>query len=343
MRIIFGIAGEGYGHATRSKPVIDYLSKSHEVKIFTGGKALEYLSRYYPITKVTSFRLAYKNNTVSTISSAILNLFKIPGAFISLLKTIVAFWKFKPQLVINDFELFTNWTANIFWVPIVHINNGEIFRCGHIETPKKPYLSFLKALFFSAVINPQKTHSLIPSFFHVKTKHNTKLVFPPLRNEVKELVPTEGDYILVYQTSENNKKLLETLQEVEQNFVIYGFERNKIQKNLWLKRFNEKEFFKDLENCKAVITNGGFSLMSESIYLKKPVLSCPVRKQFEQEVNAHYLEKIGCGRSVKEITVEEILKFVENLVNYKEELRKFKWKENFFEELDKIVKSVSPK
>ncbi|PIN81555.1 hypothetical protein COV11_01740 [Candidatus Woesearchaeota archaeon CG10_big_fil_rev_8_21_14_0_10_30_7] len=343
MKIIFGIAGEGYGHATRSKPVIEHLKK-HDVKIFTGGKGESYLSNY-PIKRVTSFRLVYKNNSVNTLRSALLNFVKIPGAIYSLAKTIVFFYNFKPDLVINDFELFTNWAANIFRVPLIHINNGEVFRCGEIETPKKPYLSYLKALFWSLVINPKKDHGLIPSFFHVPVKPGNKLVFPPLRKEIKNLRSHEGDHILVYQTSKNNNKLLEILRQINKKVIVYGFNKKQIQqykifKNIILKNFNENDFFEDLANCKAVITNGGFSLMSESIYLKKPILSCYVRKQFEQEVNSYYLEKNGFGMSVKELSKEKIDRFLENLTKYKEELRKHKWHDNFFEELGKLLEQI---
>ncbi len=342
MKIIFGIAGEGYGHATRCKPILEHL-RNNEIKILTGGKSEKYLSKYYSVIRVTSFRLAYKNNAVNTFRSAVLNFVKLPTAIYSLFKTIFVFLTFKPDVVINDFELFTNWTANLLRIPLIHINNGEIFRCGKIDTPKKPYLSYLKVLFFSFVINPKSTHSLIPSFFHVETKKNRKIVFPPLREEIKNAESIEGDYLLVYQTSENNEKLLTLLKQINQKFIVYGFEKYENTNNLTLKRFNEKDFFNDLANCKGVITNGGFSLMSESIYLKKPVLSCHVRKQFEQEVNAYYLEKIGCGMSVKELTIENIHRFIENLNKYKEELRKIKWKENFLEELDKLLRNVSPK
>lgn len=47
--------------------------------------------------------------------------------------------------------------------------------------------------------------------------------------------------------------------------------------NLQFKNFNEDEFYRDLASCRAVITNGGFSLMTEALYLQKPILSVPVK------------------------------------------------------------------
>ncbi len=61
------------------------------------------------------------------------------------------------------------------------------------------------------------------------------------------------------------------LQKTNEKFIIYGFYKNKNLGNVILKDFSEKEFYGDLSACKAVITNGGFTLISEALYLKKPV------------------------------------------------------------------------
>ena len=59
--------------------------------------------------------------------------------------------------------------------------------------------------------------------------------------------------------------------------------------------FSETVFLDDLRSARAVIAGGGFSLLSECVYLHKPVLSIPVEGQFEQVLNARYLEKLGYG------------------------------------------------
>ena len=40
----------------------------------------------------------------------------------------------------------------------------------------------------------------------------------------------------------------------------------------------------------AVITSAGFTLLGEAVYLHKPVLAIPVEGQFEQILNAHYVD-----------------------------------------------------
>jgi uncharacterized protein (TIGR00661 family) len=44
-----------------------------------------------------------------------------------------------------------------------------------------------------------------------------------------------------------------------------------------------------------VIASGGFTLMGEAVYLHKPMLAVPLTGQFEQVLNARYLEQVGYG------------------------------------------------
>ncbi|WP_263641100.1 glycosyltransferase family protein [Methanobrevibacter arboriphilus] len=55
-------------------------------------------------------------------------------------------------------------------------------------------------------------------------------------------------------------------------FIVYGFNKEGIEGNLTFRKFNEDKIYEDMSNAKAVITNGGFTLISEAIYLKKTYL-----------------------------------------------------------------------
>ena len=48
MRILYGVNGEGMGHATRSQVVVESLLRSHEVRVVASGAAYSYLSRVLP-------------------------------------------------------------------------------------------------------------------------------------------------------------------------------------------------------------------------------------------------------------------------------------------------------
>ena len=65
-------------------------------------------------------------------------------------------------------------------------------------------------------------------------------------------------------------------------------------------------FLEDLRTARGVVTGGGFSLLSEAVYLGKPVLAIPLRGQFEQLMNARYLERNRYGACAHEPTAEAL-------------------------------------
>src|SRR3954471_15903979 len=66
MRILYGVVGEGMGHATRSRVLLEELTKEHEVHIVVSGRARDYLSkRFQNVHGIWGYTLAYEGNSVS--------------------------------------------------------------------------------------------------------------------------------------------------------------------------------------------------------------------------------------------------------------------------------------
>jgi uncharacterized protein (TIGR00661 family) len=51
--------------------------------------------------------------------------------------------------------------------------------------------------------------------------------------------------------------------------------------------------------------------MSEAVYLHKPMLSTPIAHQFEQTLNAAYLERCGYGRYARTLDAGSLSAFLE--------------------------------
>lgn len=88
-----------------------------------------------------------------------------------------------------------------------------------------------------------------------------------------------------------------------------------------------------------MITNGGFNLITEALLLRKPVLSLPVIGQFEQVLNAAYLQKLGFGMCSFSTNTEIVRKFVEKKEKFREQLKKLPKHSNkpFFDVLDEAL------
>jgi uncharacterized protein (TIGR00661 family) len=186
------------------------------------------------------------------------------------------------------------------------------------------------------------TRYLITSYYYPPLKNPKKArYFPPvLRDEILNFKPYKGEHVLVYQTSDSNLRLIELLRDLKDEFIVYGFNRDEMDGNLQFKTFNEDDFFQDLAQARAVISNGGFTLISEALYLGKPVLSIPVKKQFEQILNAIYLDQLGYGEFHDELEREDLEIFLSKLDIYRDNIQKtFRHDGNqaIMQELDRII------
>ncbi len=346
-RIIYAACGEGMGHAIRTSVVLKHLNKENEVMVFASGRAYKFLSEKFDnVHEIYGFNTVYENNAVNdrkTFVKAMKNLPRdVKGNIKLLYKTAN---DFKPDLVISDFEFYSNILSKIIRVPMISIDNMHVITHCRIEIPKRFSRDKLKAegVVRSFIMRPNKY--LITSYFYPEVKNKEKvLMFPPiLRKEILDLKPVKGDHVLVYQTSTSNSKLIEILKEMDENFIIYGFNVDKVDHNLIYRKFNEDSFFNDLGSCKAVLANGGFTLISESIYLKKPILSIPVKGQFEQILNAIYLERLGYGEYHEDLEKDIVINFLSKLDLYNKSLQSYGQDGNkaILKELDNLIAHYS--
>src|SRR4051812_39280058 len=82
MNILYGVPGEGMGHATRSKVIIDFLIKeNHNVCIVSSAKAFRFLDQAFPgkVLQIKGFHFKYKNAQVSKTGTFLLNLRSAAG------------------------------------------------------------------------------------------------------------------------------------------------------------------------------------------------------------------------------------------------------------------------
>ncbi len=64
--------------------------------------------------------------------------------------------------------------------------------------------------------------------------------------------------------------------------------------------------------------------MSEAVHLRKPMLSIPLAGQFEQTLNALYLQRLGYGAHATELTDEALSAFLQRQSGYRESLEAYR-------------------
>ena len=326
MRILYGVVGEGMGHAMRSRVVLDELTREHQVQVVVSGRAHDYLkareSDRLGVTRIWGLTMVYEDNEVRNIRTVLEN---VKGAFAGgLPQNVKAYFdlagRFDPEVVVSDFETWSYLFAKSRGLPVVSIDNQQIIaRCTHapeILAGHEGDFRLAKAVVKAKL--PGCFHYLITTFFRPPLrKPRTSLHPPVLRAEILAARPEPGQHLLVYQTSTSYGGLLEVLRRCGVECRVYGVRRGiqeeQVEGNLRFRPFSEKGFVDDLRTARGVLSNGGFTLMGEAVYLGKPMLSVPVKKQFEQVLNARYLDSLGYGMAADEVTPAALAGFLERL------------------------------
>jgi uncharacterized protein (TIGR00661 family) len=329
MRILYGVVGEGMGHAMRSRVVIDHLARSHEVQVVVSGRAYDYLkareSDHLGVNKIWGLTIVYEDNEVRNFRTA-LQILKgaVTGGWP---KNVLAYFDlardFEPEVVVSDFESWSYLYGRAHRIPVISLDNIQILaRCTLApEVLRGHEVDFRLARAIVKAKLPGCFHYLVTTFFRPPLrKPRTSLHPPVLRPEVLAAKPGAGEHLLVYQTSESNEELPAVLAASGRECRVYGFRRGlaeeAVEGRLRYRPFSEAGFIEDLRTARAVVANGGFTLLSEAVYLHKPVLASPVKKQFEQVLNSRYVEAEGYGLAAEALDPARLSEFLERLPEF---------------------------
>lgn len=352
MKILYGVVGEGMGHATRSRVILEALTKKHEVHVVGSGRAYDFLhSRFPNVHKIWGATLAYEDNAVNKLKTALQNVkAAVSGVPENIKQYVEISEQFTPEVVISDFDTFAYLYAVNWMLPVISIDNMQVInRCKH-----EPAITDGFQADFQIAKNivkgklPGCYHYLVSTFFYPPVrKPRTTLLPPILRPEILEARPEKGEHLLVYQTSTSNTDLPQILQDSGHRCLVYGLRRDlkqdQVEGNLTYRPFSEKGFIDDLRTAKAVVANGGFTLMSECVYLHKPMLALPVAGQFEQVLNARYLEQLGYGLYAPALTRDLLKRFLLQIPFFEEKLAGYSQDANrlLLAKLDELLAQVA--
>jgi uncharacterized protein (TIGR00661 family) len=332
MRILYGVVGEGMGHAMRSRVVLDALAKQHELQVVVSGRAHDYLmqraSERLRVDEIWGLSLVYEDNEVRRWRSLAHNLKAALSGLPENVRTYLEVAeRFSPDVVISDFESFSYLFGQLHGIPVISIDNMQIInRCRHddaLVAGHEADFQVAKAIVKGKL--PDAFHYHVTTFFHPEVRKPRTTLHPPiLRPEILAARPEPGEHLLVYQTSTSNTALPELLQRCGRECRIYGLRRDLREDvrdgNLLYRPFSEQGFIDDLRTAAGVVASAGFTLMGEAVYLRRPMLAVPLHGQFEQVLNARYLERLGYGLAADVIDGGRLGTFVERIPEFERKL-----------------------
>ena len=338
-RVLFTVCGIGMGHAARSSVIIKELMKEHEVLVVSYGDGYNFLKEQFDVTQINWFRLIYDKDQYKPITTIFYNIPRAPFVFASnFLKLFKISEKFKPDIVVSDFDINGLYVAGLLNIPTITISNM------HLMEYERLFANINEKIDYYLTQRPvikafdSSNHTIVVSIVKPKAKSkNVYFFYPLLRQEILKAKPKDKGYFLVYNSETQLGGIIPILRKFpKQKFVVRG-KKLPDEKNISFKpMFSDKEFTRDLSNCSGVFCHGGLSLISEAVILKKPVFVFTPKEFSERYYNGKLVEKLGFGLLEEKPSVQGISSFISSLPKFKENLAKSK----ITAENSKIVRKV---
>ncbi|WP_105101446.1 MJ1255/VC2487 family glycosyltransferase [Microbulbifer pacificus] len=290
MKILYGVQGTGNGHITRARAMAEAFQKFPELEVqwlFSGRPpeklfAMEAFGDYWWREGLTFVHREGKIDQIATAKQ--LNVSR-------LLKDIRELPVQDFDLVISDFEPVTAWAARKRKHPSLGLGHQYAFNFA-IPTPRFGWTARAIMKLFAPVQVSLGMH------WH----HFGHPILPPIAQPHGHTDAAQRDHVLVYLPFEHAEPLLHQLAQLPHSFIVYGLPTDlPVADNIELKAPSVEGFRNDVATSRAVICNSGFELIAETLTLGKPILSRPLKGQFEQEANAMALQELQLAKVVKQI------------------------------------------
>jgi uncharacterized protein (TIGR00661 family) len=325
MNIVYALSGEGRGHASTARAILPVLAAAgHRVQVVTYGRSVEQL-RDYDVLEIRGIRHHYNRaGRLSLLRSLVGN----AGVFAYYVKNWHSLRRrlraFAPDLFIVNFEPLTPLLARSLGVPFLSFDNQHASLFVRQRVPAGFRLSALLTRTAVRVVAARAEAYVVMSF-HSLGRHraNVRVVPPVVQTEFRRLRPVIGDYVLVY-LKEPNPQLLRILRQLDERFVIYGYNVDANEGNLTFRVFNDA-MPRELAGAKAAIGTSGLSFITEAVWLKKPFFGVPLKNEFEQTASALFVQEAGWGDFSEQPSLGQLAAFLANLENHRRALAEFRF------------------
>jgi len=345
-RIVYAVAGEGFGHASRTHLIGQrFLDAGHEVIFAASLRALQYLQPYFGDRVKAVFGLSYDYHKGYVAPAATLwkNLKRFPQGH----RVNREFFRqvcepFGPDLVVTDFEPFSAWWAWRHRVPFISIDNEHLLTLCRLDHQLRDICGRVSAAVVVRCHYFGARAYVITNFFRAPSKSPKAVLAPPVvRPAIARLQPSDVGHIVVYATTGTHEDQWRDVlgRFAPQKFHLYGFNKNVEWKNCVFKEASTEGFATDLAAARGVIASAGYSLISECLYLRKKMLLLPLVGQYEQLINAWYVEELGLGVWSKQVDETVVSRFLERLGAPMPPDGRILWPDNekFFETLQGVL------
>jgi len=284
MKILYAIQTTGNGHLARAQNIIPRIKEVAELEIITSGPKNDFLLEEKPIKHFTGVTFFYTDNgSVNWLKTIFLN------NYFKFFKEVLSCPVKKYDLIINDFEPVSAWSARFNNIKCFELTNQYSMSLSSVPKPKSYNKLILWAIKY---IIPSK----LGYGYHYK-KYTDRIFFPIIRDKIRNLRLTTSDEIIVYLPTYSPSNLIKIINKltVKKRWTIFSLDAKKKEKifGVNVEPLSEDIFLKKFAACYGIVCAGGFATTSEAIFLGKPMIVVPVEGQIEQQFNAAALKQEG--------------------------------------------------
>lgn len=333
-KIFISLSGEGRGHATRVRALVEALAGEHQVRIFAPGDAYPFLAPLYAGTEVRVDHLpglcfAYDDRHrlryPATLGRLLSYLRQLPA---TLERLTAELRREQSDLVITDFEPALPRAARRCGVPFISLNHQHFLRT--YDLSGLPHRLRWHAAYMAAIVGAYysgQEETIVSSFYFPPLRPGCRRVTQVgvlLREAVRATRPVTRQHLVAYWRKFGSEAVLRALENTGLEVRVYGLGERPPRGRLSFRAINEAGFLDDLAGCTALVCTAGNQLVGEALYLGKPVFALAETNNFEQEINAHFLRTSGAGEAMPmtEFTEGHLHRFLASLDQYRRNIRR---------------------
>jgi len=283
MKILYAIQGTGNGHLSRARDIIPILQQKGELDLLVSGKQVDisldheikyqFNGLYFVFGKKGGVDL-YKTFKQAKSKQFIKEIRSVP------VETY--------DLIINDFEPVTAWACRLRKKECIGLSHQAA-----VLSPLAPQPDLVDPIGKMVLQSYAPTTAAYGFHFLAYDEHTFT---PVIRQQIRELTPTDAGHYTVYLPSYDDQHLLDILTrltdvrwEVFSKHCVAPI----VSHNVSIQPVNNELFIKSLTSSTGILCGAGFESPAEALFLKKKVLVIPMKNQYEQHCNAAALKEMG--------------------------------------------------
>ena len=183
-------------------------------------------------------------------------------------------------------------------------NQHRFVHCRLSELPRFLRLYAQGAGYATRLMVPQPDHVVISSFLHDQRPIRSRRVTMTgglLRKSVEETAVANDGFLAGVRATQHQRHRLESPgRRGRRRSRVYGAadtptRRHYKRTGRYSFRPLSPDFVHDLARCDRLVASAGHQLICEARYFQKPLLAIPEPGQYEQHINAWYVQRHGLG------------------------------------------------